>query len=123
MELTYLIIPGRNDTKEEIADFCRWVAGIDIRMPVHFSRFHPDYLMSDIPSTPIKTMEMAHTEAVDAGLGFVYLGNIATTDGENTRCPKCGSLAVKRLGFYTEILAMTDRGNCSECGEPLNMVI
>ena len=123
VELTYLIITGRNDSKEEINDFCRWVAGIDARIPVHFSRFHPDYLMSDIPSTPIKTMEMARNEAVDAGLDFVYLGNMASTDGENTKCPKCGSLAVRRLGFYTEKMAVTIDGNCSKCGEPLNMII
>jgi pyruvate formate lyase activating enzyme len=123
VELTYLIITGRNDSREEISDFCRWVSRIDVRIPVHFSRFHPDYLMSDIPSTPIKTMDMARSEAIDAGLDFVYLGNIATTDGENTRCPKCGSLAVRRLGFYTEIMAMTKNGDCSKCGEPLNMII
>ena len=123
VELTYLIITGRNDSKEEINDFCRWVAGIDARIPVHFSRFHPDYLMSHIPSTPIKTMEMARNEAVDAGLDFVYLGNMASTDGENTKCPKCGSLAVRRLGFYTEKMAVTIDGNCSKCGEPLNMII
>ena len=123
VELTYLVITGRNDTKEEIADFCRWVAGIDPRMPVHFSRFHPDYLMSDVPATPIKTMEMAMDEAIGAGLGFVYLGNMASAEGENTKCPKCGSLAVRRLGFYTEIVAVTDGGNCSKCGEPLNMIV
>jgi pyruvate formate lyase activating enzyme len=123
VELTYLIITGRNDSKEEIDDFVNWVAGIDVRMPVHFSRFHPDYLLNDVPSTPIKTMEMARDEAANAGLDFVYLGNMASTDGENTKCPKCGSLAVRRLGFYTEKLAVTDDGHCSKCGEPLNMII
>jgi pyruvate formate lyase activating enzyme len=123
VELTYLIIPGRNDGQEEMREFCRWVAGIDAHIPVHFSRFHPDYLMSDIPSTPIKTMEMAKEEAVNAGLDFIYLGNVATADGENTRCPKCGSLAVRRTGFYTEIVAMTKDGVCSKCGQPLSMII
>ncbi len=123
VELTYLIITGRNDSREEIDEFCRWVASIDVRMPVHFSRFHPDYKMSDTPSTPIMTMEMAKNAADDAGLGFVYLGNIATADGENTKCPKCGSLAIRRLGFYSETVAMTKDGNCSKCGEPLNMII
>jgi pyruvate formate lyase activating enzyme len=123
VELTYLIITGRNDSKEEISDFCRWVAGIDVRMPVHFSRFHPDYLLSDLPSTPIKTMEMARNEAVDAGLVFVYLGNMASVDGENTKCPKCGTLAVKRLGFYTEKMEVTKDGACGKCGEPLNMIM
>ena len=123
VELTYLIITGHNDSKEEIDDFCRWVAGMDVRMPVHFSRFHPDYLMPDVPATPIRTMEMARHEAVEAGLGFVYLGNIATSDGENTRCPKCGSLAVRRMGFRSERMAITKEGNCSKCGESLNMII
>ncbi len=123
VELTYLIIPGRNDSPEEIGDFCRWAASIDARMPVHFSRFHPDYLMSDIPATPVKTMEMARTVALEAGLGFVYLGNLATTDGENTACPKCGALAVRRLGFYAERVAMDANGKCGKCGEPLNMIM
>jgi pyruvate formate lyase activating enzyme len=123
VELTYLIITGRNDSRTEIGDFCRWAAGIDSRMPIHFSRFHPDYLMSDIAATPVKTMEMARTEAKDAGLGFVYLGNIPTADGENTICPKCGSLAVRRHGFYTEIVAMDNEGHCGKCGEPLNMIM
>lgn len=123
VELTYLIITGRNDSKEEIGDFCRWVASMDVRIPVHFSRFHPDYKMSDTPSTPIKTMEMARNEAVDAGLNFVYLGNIATSDGESTKCPKCGSLAIRRLGFHAEVVAMTKDGKCSKCGEPLSMII
>jgi pyruvate formate lyase activating enzyme len=122
-ELTYLIITGRNDSEEEIGDFCRWAADIDAKMPVHFSRFHPDYLMNDVPPTPVKTMEMARKKAVDAGLDFVYLGNITTTDGDNTRCPKCGSLAVRRLGFYAERTAITDDGKCSKCGEPLNFIM
>jgi pyruvate formate lyase activating enzyme len=66
---------------------------------------------------------MAHQEAVGAGLGFVYLGNIATSDGENTRCPKCGSLVIRRIGFQAEIVALDQNGNCGKCGEPLNMVV
>lgn len=123
VELTYLIIPGRNDAQDEIGQFCRWAAGIDPRMPVHFSRFHPDYMMSDIPATPLKTMEMARDEAMAAGLSFVYLGNISKGDGENTKCPKCGSLAVRRLGFYSETVAMTKDGKCGSCGEPLNIIV
>ena len=68
-------------------------------------------------------MEMARDEAVGAGLGFVYLGNMSSAEGENTRCPKCGSLAIRRLGFYSENVAITKDGKCAQCGEPLNIIV
>jgi pyruvate formate lyase activating enzyme len=122
VELTYLIIPTRNDKEEEVRDFCRWVAGkLSPEVPVHFTRFHPDYMMTDLPGTSMATMEMAQRVARREGLSFVYLGNVQSADGENTRCPKCGSLAVKRSGYHVEIVGLQG-GNCSKCGEPLNII-
>jgi pyruvate formate lyase activating enzyme len=122
VELTYLIIPGRNDKEEEIKDFCKWVANkLSPKVPVHFSRFHPDYLMTDIPGTPIATMEMSLRVAKAEGLRYVYLGNVQTMDGENTRCPHCGSLAVRRSGYRVEITGLRN-GGCSKCGEPLDII-
>lgn len=123
LELTYLIIPTRNDKEEEIRSFCKWVVGkLDARVPVHFTRFHPDYLMTDLPGTPVQTMEMALGVGKEEGLSFVYLGNIYAPEGESTRCPRCGSLVIKRSGFHVEKAALQE-GKCSKCGEPLNIVV
>jgi len=122
VELTYLIIPARNDKEGEVRDFCRWVASkLSPNVPVHFTRFHPDYLMTDTPSTPMATMEMALRVAKGEGLRFAYLGNVNSPEGENTRCPRCGSLVVRRSGYHVEITGLRD-GGCSKCGEPLNIV-
>ena len=122
VELTYLIIPGKNDRQEEIGDFCQWVRdrmGTDT--PVHFSRFHPDYQMDHVPPTPRSTMDMAMKEGMAHGLDYVYVGNIATERGENTYCPNCGSLLVRRSGFSAEVLGIKDRA-CSKCGRTTDIV-
>jgi len=111
LELTYLIIPGLNDDDEQLAAFSTWAVNIDPDIPVHFSRFHPDWRMLDRPATPIKTLEKAHHIATSAGLRYVYLGNVASRH-ENTFCPKCNTLVIERAGFRTG-----KRGNvCSRCG-------
>ncbi len=116
VELTYLIIPKHNDGQEEVAGFCRWVRdSLGIDTPVHFSRFHPDYRMEDVPATPRSTMDMAYREGKANGLEHVYVGNISTERGENTYCPGCGSLLIRRSGFQAEMAGVLD-GRCSKCG-------
>jgi pyruvate formate lyase activating enzyme len=122
VELTYLIIPGKNDRQQEISDFCQWVRDrMGTQTPVHFSRFHPDFKMDDVPPTPRSTMDMAMKEGKGHGLDYVYVGNIATERGENTYCPKCGSLLVRRSGFSAEILGVKDKA-CSKCGRSSDFV-
>jgi pyruvate formate lyase activating enzyme len=103
VELTYLTIPDLNDDPAEIREFAAWVAGIDPSIPVHFSRFHPDHEMRDRPATPLDTLEMAHRIATEAGLEFVYVGNIADERFNSTRCPDCGETWIRRTGFNSEI--------------------
>lgn len=123
LELTYLVIPGKNDAPEELRSFCKWVVKeLDPKVPVHFTRFHPDYMMTDVPPTPAKTLELAQRIGKEEGLKFIYLGNLSTADGENTRCPNCGTLMVKRSGFSIDRSALTG-ANCPKCGEPLNMIL
>lgn len=119
VELTYLIIPGHNDGREEVKAFCEWVIGVDKEMPVHFSRFHPDYKMMDVPVTPTATMEMANLVAKDAGLSFVYIGNMRS-GAEDTVCPQCGSVAIKRAYFDVVRMDLKD-GKCAKCGRDLNI--
>lgn len=122
VELTYLVIPGRNDAGSEISDFCQWVKdrmGRDT--PVHFSRFHPDYKMMDLPPTPRSTMEMAYAEGRAHGLDYVYVGNMATEKGENTYCPQCGSLLIRRSGFHIEKTGLREKA-CARCGRMADIV-
>jgi pyruvate formate lyase activating enzyme len=120
VELTYLIIPGKNDSKDEIGRFCQWVAQQNAEVPVHFSRFHPDYKMMDAPPTPMATMDMAYQEAKANGLMFVYLGNVRS-DKEDTVCPNCGAISIRR-SLYDISLVHYENGKCSKCGRELNIV-
>jgi len=116
LEITYLVIPGHNDAQGEITKFCQWVGeklGGDT--PVHFSRFHPDYNMTDVPATPLNTLLACHTIATDAGLRYVYLGNIGHGDYDNTYCPSCKTLLIERYGFSANIKGL-NKGTCSRCG-------
>jgi pyruvate formate lyase activating enzyme len=123
VELTYLIIPGKNDSEAEIRDFSRWVAeSLDPKVPVHFTRFHPDYLMMDVSSTPIKTLDTAYKIGKEEGLEFPYAGNVPGDDRENTYCPKCGTLIIRRMGFSVIEMRSKD-GGCPTCDENLNMIL
>jgi pyruvate formate lyase activating enzyme len=114
IELTYLVIPTHNDSPSEIARFVDWVAGIDGDIPVHFSRFHPDFKLTEIPMTPTKTLEGAYNIAKEK-LNYVYLGNVPGHNGENTLCSKCNSLLIERIGYRTKIIGLTGNA-CSKCG-------
>ncbi len=123
VELTYLIIPGQNDSVAEMEQFSKWVKdslGADI--PVHFSAFHPDYKMTSIPSTPASTMKTAFDTAKRTGLEFVYLGNVYAGDRDDTFCPRCGTLVIEREGFYVRG-ANLNGDKCGKCGADLNLVI
>lgn len=116
IELTYLVIPGYNDSLEEVKEFCNWVTkklGDDI--PVHFSRFHPDNEMMDVPSTPMQTMLKIYDAAKETGILYPYLGNVAHGDYENTFCPNCGSVCISRSGYSIDSHGIKD-GKCVKCG-------
>jgi pyruvate formate lyase activating enzyme len=111
LELTYLIIPGLNDDEEQLGAFSEWAAGVDRDIPVHFSRFHPDWRMLDRPATPMETLKKAHHVATQAGLRYIYLGNVAS-QYENTFCPDCGAIIINRTGYR-----ISKRGKtCPRCG-------
>lgn len=115
LELTYLVIPTLNDDTKEITAFCRWVAdALGPQIPVHFSRFHPDYKMRDIQATPPSTLFECRQLAKAAGLEFVYLGNISPGEYDNTYCPHCGALLIERFGFSATVKAFSE-GKCTHC--------
>ncbi len=116
VEVTNLIVPGGNDDPRMIADLCKWhVAHLGPDVPMHFSRFFPMYRMLDAAPTPLETLQTAARIAHDAGIRYVYVGNIATPSGEDTICPKCGRTLVRRQGFIVERNDIRD-GRCPYCG-------
>jgi len=123
VELTYLVIPGYNDSEAEMDQFTKWVVdSLGPQIPVHFSAFHPDYKLMDVPPTPARTLSNAYDRARKAGLQFVYLGNILAGDRDDTHCPKCGTKVVEREGFSVHRTNL--KGNrCGNCGADLYLVI
>ena len=122
LELTYLLIPGYNDSPEELKRFARWVIDdLSKDVPVHFTRFHPDNGMDDVPWTPVDTMIAAKRIAEDEGLNYVYLGNILTDDGSDTYCPVCGTEVIRRTGYLVDVCGLS--GNrCVSCKTRLYII-
>ena len=116
-EITTLLIPGKNDSSEEITAMSAWIArelGVDV--PLHFTAFHPDYKMTDLPRTPAATLTRAREIALRAGLRYVYTGNVHDREGGTTYCPGCRAALIVR--DWHEILRYrgTDDGKCPDCG-------
>ncbi|HEU4347930.1 MAG TPA: AmmeMemoRadiSam system radical SAM enzyme [Actinoplanes sp.] len=116
-EITTLLIPGRNDGDAEIDAETRWIAerlGPDV--PLHFTAFHPDYKMRDVPPTPPATLSRARRIALGNGLRYVYTGNVHDEDGGTTGCPSCGQAVVVRDWYAIRSYLLTDDGRCGGCG-------
>ena len=114
-EIVYLVIPSQNDDKNELQDLCKWiVAELGPDTPIHFSRFHPQYRLKNLPPTPISVLQTAKKIALDAGIHFPYIGNVPGDPGENTYCPSCGTLLIRRIGF-TIVENKLSKNLCSKC--------
>lgn len=123
VEVINLVIPTRNDSADEIRQLSKWVHdNLGADTPLHFSRFHPHYKMQDIPSTPVKTIEMAHDIAKEEGLQYVYIGNVFGHEYESTYCHVCGELLIKRGLFDVGEYNITHEGTCPDCGEKIPIV-
>ena len=115
-EITTLLIPGLNDSDDELTKLAEWVvADLGSEVPLHFSAFHPDYKMMDIPATPIATLQRARRIAMAAGLRYVYTGNVHDREGDTTSCPGCGKAVIER-DWYEILATKLDRGKCAACG-------
>ncbi len=120
VEITTLLIPGHNDGDEELAAMTRWIAdelGPDV--PLHFSAFHPDYRMLDVPPTPPSTLTRARRIAMDQGLRFVYTGNVHDAEGDTTICAGCGAAAIERDWYDITAYRLDGEGRCRSCGATL----
>jgi pyruvate formate lyase activating enzyme len=120
IELTTLLIPGRNDDPKEIEALSRWCAdhlGPDV--PLHFSAFHPDFQLTEVPRTPPATLTRAREIARKNGLRYVFTGNVVDPDGQSTWCPGCGAKVIGRDGYTITAWRLTADARCGSCGHAI----
>lgn len=120
IEITTLLIPGLNDSDAELTELTAWVAKeLGPEVPLHFSAYHPDYRMSDIPPTPPSTLKRARAIALREGLRHVYTGNVHDREGDTTSCTGCGAPLVVRDWYEIVSTSLGPSGACASCGTKL----
>ncbi|NOY59526.1 MAG: AmmeMemoRadiSam system radical SAM enzyme [Calditrichaeota bacterium] len=118
-EIVYLVIPGQNDDKTELANLSKWIYNeLGTDTPIHFTRFYPQFRLKNLPPTPIKTLQNARRIALDAGLHYVYTGNVPGDPGENTYCPSCNTLLIRRIG-YSVVEINIKNAKCPKCHQKI----
>ncbi|MFH0927703.1 MAG: AmmeMemoRadiSam system radical SAM enzyme [Candidatus Micrarchaeota archaeon] len=125
LELINLVIPQENDSDDDFEKLCQFVSSLSPDIPLHFSRFFPLYKMENKAQTPIKTLQNARKIAKDCGLNYVYIGNTNLQDAENTYCPECNLLLIKRNRFLIEknVFEKSKKPNCPNCGKKINIIL
>ncbi len=118
VEVVTLIVPGFNDSEDELKHMAEFLASVSVDIPWHVTAFHPDYKMTDPPATPVSTLARAAEIGKQAGLHFIYAGNLPGEVGdlENTYCPACHGLLVERWGYFIRGYHITAEGGCPKCG-------
>ena len=118
LEVVTLVVPGFNDSNAELWEAARFLSGVSPDIPWHVTAFHSDYKMSDTDNTPARTLLRAAEIGREAGLHYVYAGNLPgrVDEYETTFCPKCNHALVKRTGFLVHSLSITPQGTCPQCG-------
>ena len=119
LEIVNLVVPTLNDSDEMLKNLSDWImneAGPDV--PIHFTRFHPDYKLRNLPPTPIKTLERARDIAMSKGINYAFVGNVPGHPGNCTYCPKCKKVVIKRTGLFTTEIHLKN-GKCEYCGYPI----
>ena len=119
LEVVTLVVPGFNDSTEELWETARFLASVSPNLPWHVTAFHSDYHMQENPNTPSKTLLRAAEIGREAGLNYVYAGNLPgrVDEYETTFCPKCHLQLVQRTGYLIRAMQVTRAGNCPQCGE------
>lgn len=119
LEITTLVLPGFNDDPETLKRMCLWIKdNLGADTPLHFSRFFPLYKLAALNPTPVETLEKAREIALASGLKYVYVGNLAGNPAEQTYCPKCKKVVIRRAGYMISEVNLTD-GKCKFCGEKI----
>jgi pyruvate formate lyase activating enzyme len=123
VEITFLIIPDTNDGEDEARRMARYLVdkmGPDV--PLHLSRFYPQYKFSHLPPTPVETLLRARNVAKEEGVNYVYVGNVPGKGYEDTICPKCGETVIARVGYEITNWRLDDSNHCRHCGEPIPVI-
>jgi pyruvate formate lyase activating enzyme len=120
IEITNLVVPKSGDSLERIAGLAKWIRdNVGKDTPFHLLRFHPDYQLTTIPSTSIESLEKAYMAAKNAGLNYVYIGNVPGHPSENTYCPNCNELLIKRYSFEITRWNLKKSMRCPVCGQEI----
>lgn len=119
LEIVNLVVPTLNDDEGELRELIRWVRdSVSPETPLHFSRFHPLYQLTNLPPTPVETLTRAWEMAREEGLHYAYVGNVADHPGNHTYCPHCGRRLITRMGFWV-VENHVSEGQCAYCGAPI----
>ncbi|MFN9814110.1 MAG: AmmeMemoRadiSam system radical SAM enzyme [Deltaproteobacteria bacterium] len=123
LEITTLLIPGHNDSDAELHALTAWVReSLGVKVPIHFTAFHPDFRMRDVPATPPETLRRARRIAKEEGLAHVYVGNVHDSDGDTTRCEGCDEPVIVRDWYEILEYRLDARGRCTACGAQMSGV-
>ena len=123
IEITNLMIPGYNDSDEDIKALVKFMVDeVGVEIPLHFTRFFPQYKLQKLPPTEVKFLEKAYKIAKDAGMKYVYIGNVPTANGEKTFCPECGEILIERDGFEIISDELRKTRECPKCKADIDIV-
>jgi pyruvate formate lyase activating enzyme len=120
VELTNLIVPKYNDSEEILTELIKSIYDINPEIPIHFTRFFPNYKLMNSPPTPMETLEYAKKLAQNIGLKYIYIGNVPFADN-NTYCPECNELIINRSSFNTNEINLDEDNKCPKCGYEINI--
>jgi pyruvate formate lyase activating enzyme len=115
VEVTTLIVPDYNDSEHDLREIAQFISSVDRAIPWHVTQYYPTYKLNDKPRTPVQTLRRAREIGFEAGLKYVYEGNVPGEGGENTYCPNCKQLLIIRVGFSIQKMRCED-GTCFHCG-------
>ena len=121
VEVTTLIVPGHNEDDASLSKIAKFVSGVGVDVPWHVSRFFPHFKMKDVSLTPVDVLYRAYEIGTEAGVKYIYVGNLPGGEFENTVCPKCGKVVVERSGFEVSEIRLKN-GKCGFCGESISGV-
>ncbi len=115
LEIVYLMVPSLNDSKDDLTKLADWImTNLGSDVPIHFTRFHPEYLLKNLPMTPLESLERAFNICREKGINYVYIGNVYGHQGESTYCHNCNNILIKRQGLQV-VKNVLDKGKCPYC--------
>jgi pyruvate formate lyase activating enzyme len=119
-EIVYLVVPSLNDSDAEFQGLASWIkTNLGVDVPLHFTQYHPEYLLKNLPITPVPTLERAKAIADAEGLHYVYIGNVPGHPAQNTYCPQCRKMLVERVGFTASKVLIRKDNSCPFCRHPI----